>query len=138
MTKILVAFRNFPKSPNEHNYSYNLNSCIVHVSLVFAETVGVLLLMISAILNCLWLIKQSGPITVCSRKSLAISLSVDLKFRYLKIRKACWGGWWQKGCRAGVVVFQNKGNGDFEWEEGLEGERARNDIIGTKELSIAR
>jgi hypothetical protein len=45
---------------------------------------------------------------------LAISLSVELKFRYLKIRKAAEGLGGRKGCRAGVVVFQNKGNGDFE------------------------
>jgi len=54
MTKLTVVFRNFAKAPDENSYSYNLNSCIVHVSLVFAEAVGVLLLlMISAILNCL-------------------------------------------------------------------------------------
>jgi len=57
MTKLIVAFRNFAKAPNKLSflsYSYNFSSCIVHVSLVFAEAVGLLLLlMISAILNCL-------------------------------------------------------------------------------------
>ena len=53
MTKLIVALRNFAKAPNEHSYSHNFNFCIGHVSLVFAEAVGVLLLMISAILNCL-------------------------------------------------------------------------------------
>jgi hypothetical protein len=55
-----------------------------------------------------------GPNSWHCRKSLAISLSLEVKFRYLKIRTRAEGFESTKGCGAGVVVFQNKGNGDFE------------------------